>query len=180
MWWRCVCHSRGDRRWPREHGGGVGWGGGGAREGASTSGSDWSTSSLQATGFPEKTDRLVQGHSYLEVLQAAGSFLESLYYGVFCCLMGPTLRSSGILFICAVISSESSGQDVPPEAQRSAPRCGPGKDCEDGQPGPAEHLASEFRAPVSWYVLLWQDLWTFYLFRWHPFTVITSIKRVRT
>ncbi|CAK6448321.1 unnamed protein product [Pipistrellus nathusii] len=48
-----------------------------------------------------------------------------------------------------VISSESSGQEVPPEAQRSAPRCGPGEECEDGQPGPAEHLASEFRAPVS-------------------------------
>ncbi|ELK32584.1 hypothetical protein MDA_GLEAN10026048 [Myotis davidii] len=48
-----------------------------------------------------------------------------------------------------VISSESNGQEVPPEAQRSAPRCGPGEECEDGQPQPAEHLASEFRAPVS-------------------------------
>ncbi|XP_059559474.1 nuclear body protein SP140-like protein isoform X4 [Myotis daubentonii] len=48
-----------------------------------------------------------------------------------------------------VISSESNGQEVPPEAQKSAPRCGPGEECEDGQPQPAEHLASEFRAPVS-------------------------------
>ncbi|XP_059559470.1 nuclear body protein SP140-like protein isoform X1 [Myotis daubentonii] len=55
----------------------------------------------------------------------------------------------GVLFLCAVISSESNGQEVPPEAQKSAPRCGPGEECEDGQPQPAEHLASEFRAPVS-------------------------------
>ncbi|XP_070278471.1 sp110 nuclear body protein-like isoform X3 [Myotis yumanensis] len=55
----------------------------------------------------------------------------------------------GVLFLFAVISSESNGQEVPPEAQKSAPRCGPGEECEDGQSQPAEHLASEFRTPVS-------------------------------
>ncbi|KAM7104445.1 nuclear body protein SP140-like protein isoform 1-T11 [Molossus nigricans] len=47
------------------------------------------------------------------------------------------------------ISSKSCGQEAPPGAQGSAPRCGPGEESEDCQPGAAEGQLSGCRVPVS-------------------------------